>query len=380
MEKWSNFTYLKEELGNLNSAMISDECMIKPANKDSKLYKAGLHLKSNFREVNMSTEEFFKNFDDPYNEKYYYWYGKVPKNLRKDVEPNQFIWLDVKDEKAFGLYIWLSESHLGPFIHYDQDHNFFVQVSGTKRFILFPPWEHDNMYPYPWIHPYGHKSQVHFDRPDIEKFPNYKNAKGRIAELNPGDVLYVPPYWWHHVRSHEKSVSLASWSESGIYSKMNYDNGLYVRVLAIDKMEKGSKEYKSGVIYFLYSIVEKIHEDANKFIYNMWKVRWSNLEPELTKELSENEIKELCKDTDDYKDEFDEIFRDDINHAVEILSTCQTSPLDPQLSIERERRDMQSIRDIELMEFIETILAEAFGAFKVPYILRYCMKFDHFTV
>lgn len=359
--------------------MIADDCMICPSNPKSKLYDAGLKLKSNFKEVNMSAEEFFKKFDNPYEDKYYYWYGKVPNNLRKDVAPNHFIWIDSKDEKAFGLYIWLSESHLGPYIHYDQDHNFFVQVVGTKRFILFPPWEHDNLYPYPWIHPFGHKSQVHFDHPDIENLPNYKNVQGRIAELNPGDVLYVPPYWWHHVRSHEKSVSLASWSESGIYSRMNYGDGLYNRNLQIDKLEKGSKEYKSGVIYFLRSIVEKIHEDSDHFIYNMWKIRWSHLEPELTRELSENEIKDLCKDTDQFNDSFDELFKEDVNHAVEILSTCQTSPLDRQVTIERERRDMQSIRDIELMEFMETILAEAFTPFKVPYILRYCMK-DQFSL
>jgi oxalate decarboxylase/phosphoglucose isomerase-like protein (cupin superfamily) len=25
------------------------------------------------------------------------------------------------------------------------------------------------------------------------------------AELNPGEILYVPPYWWHHVRAHSVS-------------------------------------------------------------------------------------------------------------------------------------------------------------------------------
>jgi hypoxia-inducible factor 1-alpha inhibitor (HIF hydroxylase) len=57
------------------------------------------------------------------------------------------------------------------------------------------------MHPFPRIHPRWHKSQVDFDHPDLDRVPNYVNAKAYEAILNPGDVLYVPPYWWHHVHS-----------------------------------------------------------------------------------------------------------------------------------------------------------------------------------
>lgn len=39
-------------------------------------------------------------------------------------------------------------------------------------------------------------------------------VRGRGCEvlLNPGDVLYVPSYWWHHVHSvTEECVSIAIW-------------------------------------------------------------------------------------------------------------------------------------------------------------------------
>jgi hypothetical protein len=41
-----------------------------------------------------------------------------------------------------------------PPIHYDQDHNFFVHVSGRKRFVLYPPYEWRNLYIYPRVHPH----------------------------------------------------------------------------------------------------------------------------------------------------------------------------------------------------------------------------------
>lgn len=43
--------------------------------------------------------------------------------------------------------------------------------------------------------------QVDFDRPDYTKFPNFKNVRGYETVVGPGEVLYIPIYWWHHVES-----------------------------------------------------------------------------------------------------------------------------------------------------------------------------------
>ena len=45
-----------------------------------------------------------------------------------------------------------------------------------KRFVLYPPWEWKNLYPFPRIHPRWHKSQVKYDEPDLEKVPRYRQA------------------------------------------------------------------------------------------------------------------------------------------------------------------------------------------------------------
>lgn len=43
--------------------------------------------------------------------------------------------------------------------------------------------------------------QVDFDAPDMEKFPGLEQLQGVETVMGPGDVLYIPMYWWHHIES-----------------------------------------------------------------------------------------------------------------------------------------------------------------------------------
>lgn len=43
--------------------------------------------------------------------------------------------------------------------------------------------------------------QVDFERPDFTRFPKFREARGQEAIVGPGDVLYIPIYWWHHIES-----------------------------------------------------------------------------------------------------------------------------------------------------------------------------------
>lgn len=42
---------------------------------------------------------------------------------------------------------------------------------------------------------------MNFDNPDFEKFPKFLDLEGVEAVVGPGDVLYIPIYWWHYVES-----------------------------------------------------------------------------------------------------------------------------------------------------------------------------------
>jgi hypothetical protein len=100
--------------------------------------------------------------------------------------------------------IWLGGAITTP-AHFDESSNVACVVSGTRRFTLFAPEQIGNLY----IGPIGHAptgtpiSLVSFANPDRERFPRFAQAlaSALVAELSPGDALYIPPLWWHHVES-----------------------------------------------------------------------------------------------------------------------------------------------------------------------------------
>jgi hypothetical protein len=115
--------------------------------------------------------------------------------------------------------LWIGRAGIVTHTHYDCTFNFFVQLHGRKRFTLSPP--DSPMYLYPCLHPhYGH-SQVDILGPNPTTFPHFSMDGSRVAEVAPGDMLVVPPFWFHHVETLEESVSVNVWSDAPEYALIN---------------------------------------------------------------------------------------------------------------------------------------------------------------
>ena len=90
-------------------------------------------------------------------------------------------------------------------IHFDLYYNLACMISGQKRFVLFPPDQVKNLYMGPIETTVSGvpTSMANLENPDFAAHPRFAEAlkTATIAELEPGDVLYIPYMWWHHVSS-----------------------------------------------------------------------------------------------------------------------------------------------------------------------------------
>ena len=104
--------------------------------------------------------------------------------------------------------LWLGSMGTRSGLHFDRFDNLLCQVYGRKRVCLASPRQVRFLYPYL---DYIQKSQIDPDRPDLARFPKYARSQTLTGVLQPGDVLYIPRLWWHHICSEGVSISANHW-------------------------------------------------------------------------------------------------------------------------------------------------------------------------
>jgi hypothetical protein len=124
--------------------------------------------------------------------------------LKQDI-----LWPEITDgySRRFVFMFFGCKGAVTP-LHYDPDlpqimHTVFY---GKKRVVLFANEESRNLYK----HPFNTRSYVDVDHPDIDKFPRLKDAKGYQTTLLPGETLYMPSGYWHHMVYEEAGYALCT--------------------------------------------------------------------------------------------------------------------------------------------------------------------------
>ncbi len=89
--------------------------------------------------------------------------------------------------------------------HYDGSTNLACVVAGHRRFTLFPPEQVGNLYIGPLDRTLAGPPSSMVDplAPDLARYPRYADALAHavVADLAPGDAIFMPATWWHHVQA-----------------------------------------------------------------------------------------------------------------------------------------------------------------------------------
>lgn len=96
-------------------------------------------------------------------------------------------------------FLWLGPNGtLTPF-HHDLTHNLLIQVAGRKRVHMVPTFEDARMKPF----------RKYFSGWSLEDLQAQTNGPPVYeTEIGPGDALFIPVGWWHHVTGLSESYSV----------------------------------------------------------------------------------------------------------------------------------------------------------------------------
>ena len=162
--------------------------------------------------------------------------------------------------------IWFGNAVVTP-AHFDESHNVACVVAGRRRFTLFAPEQIANLY----IGPLGYAptgtpiSLVDLREPDFERFPLFRQAleNAWVADLEPGDAIFIPALWWHHVQSLDKCNALVNywWRESiGPAGKANSAlNALLLAILDLRHLPPAQrKAWRNIFDHYVFTASEEV--------------------------------------------------------------------------------------------------------------------------
>ena len=111
------------------------------------------------------------------------------------------------------MQLWLGTSGNVTPLHYDRNHGLLAQIIGSKQVDLFSHEDTPYLYPDRTLR---HTSLINlreFDLPRrreaaLKEFPKFEEATRYRVILEPGELLYIPPFYWHDVTSLDNCLSI----------------------------------------------------------------------------------------------------------------------------------------------------------------------------
>lgn len=93
---------------------------------------------------------------------------------------------------------------------YSTSDELLIQLCGRRRVVLVAPSDaFEGVYPFPTSHTYDKFAMVDLERMDEARWPGLNSVCLHRAVLEPGEMLYIPAYWFAHIHDlEEENASL----------------------------------------------------------------------------------------------------------------------------------------------------------------------------
>ena len=154
-------------------------------------------------------------------------------------------------DSAVAPRIWIGNRVTVP-AHFDESQNIACVVAGKRRFTLFPPEQVANLYvgPLDFAPTGAAMSLAPLAAPDFERFPRTREAlaAAQVADLGPGDAIFIPTLWWHHVESLDRTLNVLVnyWWHGALGTVERTPSGMEALLHALLNIRPMPAELRSG--------------------------------------------------------------------------------------------------------------------------------------
>lgn len=140
-----------------------------------------------------------KEFLETYQHADRYLVDELTLDMRKEIVLPLCLRCEEMDKYFFVSYFWFSHGNTSSTIHLDTDENLLCVMKGHKEVIMVSPEYSADLY--------ADSSRVlgvldiNVASVDLVKYPRVKNVRYVKANVDEGDMVYIPQMWWHQVYS-----------------------------------------------------------------------------------------------------------------------------------------------------------------------------------
>jgi len=239
LKSW-NFEYLIEKLKGVNVSVA-----VTPNGYADAVYKEKFLLPEE-RCMKFEDVATILQRNDPFEVGIFY----IQKQCSNLLQELSILLPDVAKDISFGseafgsqpdaVNFWMGDERAVTSMHKDNYENLYCVIRGAKTFTLIPPTDRPFVpyctYPvarwqqnsttnqFEIIDEEGEVPWVDIDptHPNLDKYPEFTNAKSITVQVNQGELLYLPSLWFHHVKQSHGCIAVNYWYDMAYDPKFNY--------------------------------------------------------------------------------------------------------------------------------------------------------------